>query len=71
MFHGDIGKTAEEVADEIIAALDRAAKEGCVLVLQGLSGTGETEPALPPLSRASTLQHSQGAALSVFLFSNF
>ena len=35
------GKTADAVADEIIAALGGAASSGCVLVLQGLSGTGK------------------------------
>jgi cytidylate kinase len=35
------GKTADAVAAEIIAALGGAASNGCVLVLQGLSGTGK------------------------------
>ena len=36
-----LGKSADEVAGEIIAALGDAPKKGCVLVLQGLSGTGK------------------------------
>lgn len=35
------GKSADEVADEIIAALGDAPKTGCVMTLQGLSGTGK------------------------------
>jgi cytidylate kinase len=35
------GKTADAVADEIIAALGDAPSKGCVMVLQGLSGTGK------------------------------
>jgi cytidylate kinase len=35
------GKSADEVADEIIAKLGDAPSKGCVLVLQGLSGTGK------------------------------
>mmetsp|Transcript_31935 Transcript_31935/g.74769 ORF Transcript_31935/g.74769 Transcript_31935/m.74769 type:complete len:346 (-) Transcript_31935:200-1237(-) len=35
------GKTAEAVADEIIAALGDAPSKGCVMTLQGLSGTGK------------------------------
>lgn len=35
------GKSADAVADEIIAALGDAPSKGCVLVLQGLSGTGK------------------------------
>jgi len=34
-------KTADAVADEIIAALGDAPKSGCVMTLQGLSGTGK------------------------------
>ena len=36
-----LGKTAEDVSDAIIKALGKAASRGCVLVLQGLSGTGK------------------------------
>ena len=35
------GKSADTVANEIVAALGDAPKKGCVLVLQGLSGTGK------------------------------
>ena len=35
------GKSAEQVADEIIAALGEAPSKGCVMTLQGLSGTGK------------------------------
>merc|ERR1719440_905346 len=35
------GKTADKVADEIIAKLGDAPSKGCILVLQGLSGTGK------------------------------
>jgi len=35
------GKTADTVADEIIAALGEAPSKGCVMTLQGLSGTGK------------------------------
>lgn len=35
------GKSADQVADEIIAALGDAPSKGCVLILQGLSGTGK------------------------------
>lgn len=35
------GKTADQVADEIIAALGDAPSKGCVMTLQGLSGTGK------------------------------
>ncbi|CAE7247123.1 hypothetical protein AK812_SmicGene4990 [Symbiodinium microadriaticum] len=35
------GKTANQVADEIIAALGDAPSKGCVMTLQGLSGTGK------------------------------
>jgi len=35
------GKTAEQVADGIIAGLGSAANSGCVMTLQGLSGTGK------------------------------
>jgi len=35
------GKTADAVADEIIAALGDAPSRGCVMTLQGLSGTGK------------------------------
>ena len=36
-----LGKTADEVAAEMIKALGSAPRKGCVLVLQGLSGTGK------------------------------
>jgi len=36
-----LGKTADEVAAEIITALAGAPAKGCVLILQGLSGTGK------------------------------
>jgi hypothetical protein len=36
-----LGKSSVEVAHTIITALGAAAKTGCVLVLQGLSGTGK------------------------------
>ena len=36
-----LGKSAEAVAGEIIRALGDAPSKGCVLVLQGLSGTGK------------------------------
>lgn len=35
------GKSADQVADELIAALGAKASEGCVIVLVGLSGTGK------------------------------
>lgn len=35
------GKSADQVADEIIAALGDAPSKGCVMTLQGLSGTGK------------------------------
>lgn len=35
------GKTPNAVADEIMAAMGDAASRGCVLTLQGLSGTGK------------------------------
>jgi len=35
------GKSADAVADEIIAALGDAPSKGCVMTLQGLSGTGK------------------------------
>lgn len=35
------GKNADEVADEIIGALGDAPSKGCVMTLQGLSGTGK------------------------------
>mmetsp|Transcript_1978 Transcript_1978/g.2811 ORF Transcript_1978/g.2811 Transcript_1978/m.2811 type:complete len:382 (+) Transcript_1978:8-1153(+) len=35
------GKTADEVANEIIAGMGDEAKKGCVMTLQGLSGTGK------------------------------
>ena len=35
------GKTADDVAAEIVASIGAAAKTGCVVVLQGLSGTGK------------------------------
>jgi cytidylate kinase len=38
---GVSGKSADAVADEIIAALGDAPSKGCVLILQGLSGTGK------------------------------
>jgi len=38
---GVTGKSADAVADEIIAALGDAPSKGCVLILQGLSGTGK------------------------------
>eukprot|EP01006_Ploeotia_vitrea_P048842 TRINITY_DN67281_c2_g5_i1.p1 TRINITY_DN67281_c2_g5~~TRINITY_DN67281_c2_g5_i1.p1 ORF type:complete len:318 (+),score=38.97 TRINITY_DN67281_c2_g5_i1:33-956(+) len=36
-----IGKKADEVADEILAKLGDAVQKGCVVVFQGLSGTGK------------------------------
>ena len=36
-----LGKSADAVADAIIASLGDAPKRGCILVLQGLSGTGK------------------------------
>jgi len=36
-----IGKTADAVADEMLAIIGEAAKTGCVITLQGLSGTGK------------------------------
>ena len=36
-----LGKSADDVALEIVAALGDAPAKGCVLVLQGLSGTGK------------------------------
>ena len=36
-----IGKTADQVADEIVKKLGKAPSQGCVVVLQGLSGTGK------------------------------
>ncbi len=36
-----LGKSADAVAAEIIRALGKAPSRGCVLVLQGLSGTGK------------------------------
>ena len=36
-----LGKSADEVAAEIVAALGDAPDKGCVLILQGLSGTGK------------------------------
>jgi cytidylate kinase len=36
-----LGKTAEQVADEIIAGLGDAVATGCVMILTGLSGTGK------------------------------
>mmetsp|Transcript_12934 Transcript_12934/g.25314 ORF Transcript_12934/g.25314 Transcript_12934/m.25314 type:complete len:624 (-) Transcript_12934:165-2036(-) len=36
-----MGKTAEEVADEIVEKLGDAPKSGCVMTLEGLSGTGK------------------------------
>lgn len=36
-----LGKSADAVAAEIVAKLGRATTSGCVLVLQGLSGTGK------------------------------
>lgn len=36
-----MGKSAEEVAQQIISALGDGAQNGCVVVLQGLSGTGK------------------------------
>jgi len=36
-----LGKTADAVAQEIVAALGSAPSAGCVVVLQGLSGTGK------------------------------
>jgi cytidylate kinase len=36
-----LGKTAEQVADEIIAVLGDAPASGCVMILVGLSGTGK------------------------------
>lgn len=38
---GVTGRTADEISGEIIAALGDAPSKGCVLVLQGLSGTGK------------------------------
>jgi len=38
---GVSGKSADKVADEIITALGDAPSKGCVLILQGLSGTGK------------------------------
>jgi len=38
---GVSGKSADQVADEIIAALGDAPSKGCVMILQGLSGTGK------------------------------
>merc|ERR1712062_114013 len=35
------GKSPDQVADEIIAALGDAPSKGCVMTLQGLSGTGK------------------------------
>jgi flagellar biosynthesis GTPase FlhF len=35
------GKSADTVAGEIVAKLGTAPAAGCVLVLQGLSGTGK------------------------------
>jgi len=35
------GKTADQVSDEIIKALGDAPSKGCVMTLQGLSGTGK------------------------------
>merc|ERR1712048_1139669 len=35
------GKSADAVADEIIAALGDAPSKGCIMTLQGLSGTGK------------------------------
>jgi cytidylate kinase len=36
-----IGKTADQVANEIVKALGKAPSQGCIVVLQGLSGTGK------------------------------
>merc|ERR550514_1452776 len=36
-----MGKSADAVADEIIKTLGDAPSKGCVMVLQGLSGTGK------------------------------
>ena len=36
-----LGKTADQVAAEIVSCLGDAPSKGCVLVLQGLSGTGK------------------------------
>eukprot|EP00931_Biecheleriopsis_adriatica_P102154 TRINITY_DN7716_c0_g1_i1.p1 TRINITY_DN7716_c0_g1~~TRINITY_DN7716_c0_g1_i1.p1 ORF type:complete len:740 (-),score=181.12 TRINITY_DN7716_c0_g1_i1:31-2250(-) len=36
-----LGKSADAVAEEMIETLGQAPKSGCVLVLQGLSGTGK------------------------------
>jgi cytidylate kinase len=36
-----MGKTADQVADEIIVALGAEATTGCVMILTGLSGTGK------------------------------
>ena len=36
-----LGKSADQVAAEIVAALGDAPTRGCVLILQGLSGTGK------------------------------
>eukprot|EP00954_Amorphochlora_amoebiformis_P003690 286652-Amorphochlora_amoeboformis.AAC.1 len=36
-----IGKSPEEVADEIIEILQDAPDKGCVMTLEGLSGTGK------------------------------
>jgi len=36
-----LGKTADSVATEIVTALGEAPASGCVMVLQGLSGTGK------------------------------
>jgi signal recognition particle GTPase len=35
------GKTPDEVADEIIKVLGDAPQKGCIMTLQGLSGTGK------------------------------
>ena len=35
------GKSADAVADEIIGHLGEATSKGCVVVMQGLSGTGK------------------------------
>mmetsp|Transcript_24290 Transcript_24290/g.43077 ORF Transcript_24290/g.43077 Transcript_24290/m.43077 type:complete len:539 (-) Transcript_24290:342-1958(-) len=36
-----LGKTADQVADEIAAKLGEAVKQGCIMTLEGLSGTGK------------------------------
>ena len=59
-----MGKSADAVAAEIVSTLGIAPSEGCVLVLQGLSGTGKGTTVLHPPQMQRTRPHAHSTCLS-------